>query len=480
MGFGDNALKKKINDTLTVLRKGAAVAADAVTFFEGKKRELTLIFVCLYRVSDKKSEAQKLLHDTTGLVPADIDEAEKIENLRATGSCIIKQRTNYTTFQELLNSINKFESHVKDKETVDILQKDFTGFRNSLKKGRKSNSDDAAVASVVRGKMFRPSYHTEANSDGDGKTFYRKGNVLGETGFGGFGRSEKTGAGAGGSDLSADNESSSGSVGERLKSVVDQYSDGISNGQSWLALLDSVKTLLKLLNRPSDINALSTNNPDKTRLGELNNEYSDLKNKTFIKIDDMGRLSAWHWFMVLLFELLENGTNLDDNSINKKKKEILDKIDKNKAFGTVLKNSRKTYGFFLISIKVNGKNMTIFVKNGTSVYDVLSGLPEVSGVENSFVVAFAAGHRYGGKNDKKKYKKAANGDIKEDNSGKPLMIGKNDWITLVNSTESDESKKIDCTNKNYLTQIPVWEFGDKGHFKELGGKAADRKFSLRT
>lgn len=478
MAFGDNALKKKIKDTLTVLR-GGVDATDTVAFFEGKKRELTLIFVCLYRLSDKKSEAQKLLRDTTGLVPADIAEAEKIENLRAVGSCDIRKSTSYHTFQELLNSINKFESHVKDKETVDILQKDFTGFKNSLKNGRKSNSDDDAVATSVRGKMYRPTYHTEANSDGDGRTSYRKGNVFGTTGFGRLGKSKKTKNDDDSSDVSAGEESSSGTLNDKLKSVVEKYKAGVGDKTSWIALLDSIKALLKLIRNSSDINALSTNNPDKDKLGELNNYYSELKKKTFIKPGDMGGLSTCHCFMVLLFELLANGTTWDINVIGGKIKEILDKINKNKDFEKVLKNTRKTFEFFYIVIKVNSKNMTIFVKNGTSVCDVLAGLFEIDGVDNSYDVAFAANHKYGGKNDKKKYKRAANGDIKEDNSGKPLIIGKNEWITLINSTESDESKKIDCNAKNHLTQIPIWEFGDKGQFKDLGGKPSDGKFVIK-
>lgn len=477
MAFGDSALKKKIKDTLTVLRGGVA-ATNTVEFFEGKKRELTLIFVCLYRLSDKKSEAQKLLRDTTGLVPADIAEAKKIENLRAVGSCIVNKPTSYHTFQELSNSINKFESHVKDKEIVDILQKDFTGFKNSLPKKRKSNSDDAAVAGSVRGKMYRPTYHTEANSDGDGRTSYRKGNVFGTTGFGRLGKSKKTKNDDDSSDVSADEESSSGSVEDKLKSVVEKYMIGVGDKTSWISLLNSIKALLDLIRKPSDINALSTNNPDKNKLGELNNDYSELKNKTFIKIDDMGKLAALHCFMMFLFELLENGITWDKNVIDKKKKEILDKINKNKDFEKVLKNSIKTFEFFRISIKVNGKNMIIFVKIGTLVTDVLSGLFELVG--DSYYVAFTASHKYGGKNDKKKYKKAANGDIKEDNSGKPLIIGKNEWINVINSDESDGSEKIDCNNKNHLTQIPIWEFGDKGNFKDLGGRVADQKFLLKT
>lgn len=478
MAFGDNALKKKIKDTLTVLR-GGVDATDTVKFFEGKKRELTLIFVCLYRLSDKKSEAQKLLRDTTGLVPADIAEAEKIENLRAGGSCIVNKHTSYNKFQQLLNSINNVEDHVKDKEIVDILQKDFTGFKNSLPKKRKSNSDDAAVATSVRGKMYRPTYHIEANSDGDGRTSYRKGNVFGATGFGGFGKSKKTKNDDDGSDVSADEKSSSGALNDKLKSVVEKYKEGVGDNTSWIALLDSIKDLLTLIHNSSDINALSTSNPDKDKLGELNKYYSELKKETFIKPGDMGGLSACHCFMVPLFELLANGTALNKNVIGGKIKEILDKINKNKDFKKVLKNTRKTFEFFYIVIKVDSKNMTIFVKKGTSVYYVLAGLFKIDGVDNSYDVAFAANHKYGGKNDKKKYKKAANGDVKEDNSGEPLIIGKNEWITLINSTESDESKKIDCNAKNHLTQIPIWEFEDKGHFKDLGGKPSDSKFVIK-
>lgn len=473
MDFGDKASIKKIKYTLTVLRVGVD-ATDTVAFFEGKEREVNIIFVCLYQLSDKKSEAQKLLRETTGLVPAAIAEAEKIENLRATGSCIIKQRTNYSKFHKLLCSINEFEPHVKNKEILDILKKDFTGFRNSLKKERKSNSDDDAVAGSVRGKMYRHTYHIEANSDGDGRTSYRKGNVFGATGFGGFGKSKKTKNDDDSSDAYDDDGSSGGSLDDKLKSVVEKYKAGVGDKTSWLALLDSIKALLTLIHNSSDINALSTGNPDKDKLGELNKYYSELKKETFIKPGDMRGLSACHCFMLFLFELLENGITWDKNVIDKKKKEILDKINKNKDFEKVLKNSIKTFEFFRISIKVNGKNMIIFVKIGTIVTDVLSGLFELVG--DSYYVAFAANHKYGGKNDKKKYKKAANGDVKEDNGGKPLIIGKNEWITLINSTESDESKKIDCDAKNHLTQIPIWEFGDKGHFKDLGGKPSDGKF----